>query len=127
MRRKADLVSLDVLKDLKRFFNKVIKKVLKRRVHWIWVGAVHGGQPSRGYTGYRCGSFWHNGRAQSAHRFIWEVVNGPIPKGKQVNHRCGNRLCVNPAHMYLGDQSENMKDMHDHGHASGKQKGGKVS
>ena len=43
MQRKADLISLDVLKDLKRFFNKVIKKVLKRRVHWIWVGAVHGG------------------------------------------------------------------------------------
>ena len=124
MRSKIDVgIGGKRLKVLARFFRKVR---FTRDGHWLWKGAKHGSQPGRGYTKYKCGSFWHEGRARSAHIVIWELANGPIPKGKQINHACGRALCVNPDHLYLGDQSENMNDLFAHGHASGKQNGGNI-
>ena len=46
-----------------------------------------------------------------AHRYIWTVVFGEIPKGKYICHKCDNGLCVNPKHLFLGTNSDNMKDM----------------
>jgi hypothetical protein len=36
-----------------------------------------------------------------AHRLAWELANGPVPEGLLVRQRCGNRLCCNPAHLFL--------------------------
>lgn len=47
-----------------------------------------------------------------AHRFAWEVANGPIPGGQVIRHRCDNPPCCNPAHLVPGTQSENVADMH---------------
>jgi HNH endonuclease len=47
----------------------------------------------------------------SAHRVAWELANGPIPGRLFVLRRCDNRLCVNPEHLFLGTQSDNMRDM----------------
>ena len=44
-----------------------------------------------------------------AHRFSYEHHHGPIPEGLVVDHVCGNRLCVNPAHLEAVSQSENVK------------------
>lgn len=52
----------------------------------------------------------HLGRTTKAHRASYLVFNGPIPKGAWVLHRCGNKACVNPGHLYLGDRNENAKD-----------------
>ena len=78
-------------------------KVAKGAGCWNWTGAL-----TRG--GY--GSFW-GGPERRAHRMSWVLRHGPIPHGRLVLHRCNNRLCVNPEHLYLGDQYDNMRDMRD--------------
>lgn len=71
---------------------------------WEWTGG-------RGRFGLGYGLFSAGGHRVGAHRFAWEMVHGPIPVGLQVLHRCDNILCVNPAHLFLGTRSDNMRDM----------------
>ena len=49
------------------------------------------------------------------HRYIYEFFNGKIPKYKIVRHKCDNPWCINPNHLILGTQKENMQDMVDRG------------
>lgn len=77
---------------------------------WLWMGATNIG-------GYGCGR-----TAQGpylSHRVAWSCVNGPIPDGLYVLHRCDNRLCVNPAHLFVGTHDANMHDMRDKGRRRG--------
>lgn len=70
---------------------------------WLWSGA-----PTS--TGYGKLAF-PGGGWQSAHRFSWELHNGPVPDGLQVLHHCDVPLCVNPSHLFLGTHLDNMADM----------------
>lgn len=62
-----------------------------------------------GAKGYR-GLINFQGRRRLPYHVSWELSNGPIPQGSQINHRCNNGRCINVAHLYLGDQFGNMQD-----------------
>jgi hypothetical protein len=67
---------------------------------------------------HRYGRFTRDGVKKLAHRVAFERVNGPIPNGLEVLHRCDNTLCCNPNHLFLGTHADNMKDMADKGRAA---------
>lgn len=58
---------------------------------------------SRGY-----GQFWYRGKMQRAHRYSYTHTVGEMPEGLQLDHLCRNRLCVNPQHLEVVTQKENL-------------------
>jgi hypothetical protein len=54
----------------------------------------------------------HSGTETYANRLAWKEWIGPIPEGKQVWRRCGNRRCVNPDHLYLRDNASHIGEIH---------------
>lgn len=55
------------------------------------------------------GRFRFNGRMTMAHRVAYEAYCGPIPDGFQIDHLCRNRRCINPAHLEVVTQQENIR------------------
>lgn len=64
------------------------------------------------------GKFKLNDKMVKAHRFAWELVNGPIPEGMVIRHNCDNPGCVNSTHLEIGTQADNVKDMVNRGRQS---------
>ena len=56
-----------------------------------------------------------------AHRISWELHNGPITEGMNVNHKCNVAHCVNPEHLYVGTQKQNVRDSINAGNFKGTQ------
>ena len=51
------------------------------------------------------------GQTWRAHRLFWEIYKGDIPINLLILHRCDIKCCVNPGHLYLGSQSDNVGDI----------------
>jgi len=51
-----------------------------------------------------------DGECCRAHRLAWRLSRGEIPYGMQVLHKCDNGLCINPDHLFLGTQKDNVDD-----------------
>lgn len=73
---------------------------------WVWVGY----RDSNGYGRFRASS-----ETVLAHRFGYELRNGPIPEGMKLLHLCDNPACVRSDHLMTGTQADNVRDMIEKG------------
>ena len=69
----------------------------------VWMG-------SRNKKGY--GRIGIKGRLQGVHRVAWELLNGPVPDGLEIDHLCGNRACVEITHLRAVTHLENVRSKH---------------
>ncbi len=78
-------------------------KVQKTNTCWLWLGSTRAGY----------GRMWFKAKgkkfSRSAPRLAWELTAGPIPQQIVVLHRCDNKLCVRPSHLFIGTQRDNKK------------------
>jgi hypothetical protein len=85
-------------KDVRRFYTFILRKP---ETCWIWQGWKF----PQGY-----GQFRLQGKTFRAHRVAYLITNGPFDQTLHVLHNCDNPPCVNPDHLFLGTQFDNVHD-----------------
>jgi hypothetical protein len=102
-------------KLIKKFWNKA--SIPSRDDCWNWQRATQ----TKGYGSVGIGG----GKTALAHRVAYEITYGAIPEGMCVLHSCDNRLCVNPKHLFLGTNEDNVRDMVKKGRQARGEKNGR--
>lgn len=69
---------------------------------WMYTG---------GWNAKNYGVFWVDGKSRTAHRVAYELYVGSIPDDLSVLHTCDNPWCINPKHLFVGTQQDNIDDM----------------
>jgi hypothetical protein len=69
---------------------------------WLWTGHR---------TVYGYGMVHYQGKQQYVHRLSYELFNGEFPKNMNICHKCDVKLCLNPDHLFIGTQKDNIHDM----------------
>lgn len=97
------MANLDEYKD--RFWSKVDIRDIDNC--WMWKGRLF--RDRHGTLSY--GAFDIRDKTFLSHKVAWIMSNGDISDKLQVLHKCDNKACVNPHHLYLGDRFDNRRDM----------------
>jgi hypothetical protein len=82
---------------------------------WTW----NGWRSEEGYGGFSC-CYEGKSKIYPAHRLSYMIYNGDVPDELFVLHKCNNKPCVNPEHLYIGTHKDNMNDLRDAGTLSGR-------
>lgn len=94
-----------------RIFPETIRrfwaKVNKTDYCWLWTASLR----NKGYGAFGYTTLDGITVQDRAHRFSYQLHTGEIPQGLFVLHRCDTPACVNPDHLFLGTNEDNIKDM----------------